>query len=628
MSTPQRGRLNVSPDIPTETAHSLDSVREALKRRYRVEREIARSPTGAWYLAYETRRERPVMIRVLAPHLAENPGTREAFVRAAKAAMFFSVLLVRVRKVDETGGIVYVVMDYVGWETLAQRVCRQGPLTVGQATRMLHDVARVVDDLHVEWRDGRIANSGMIHGDLSPDNILISRKTGRAMLVMDPGAACVRAGSEADRAAYRAARAPFISPEQVKGAPADARSDVYALGVTAYFAVTGHLPFDGDTAEEVFIKHVTERAPGFRLYNEHGDGTFGEAVRTCLAKDPVGRFENAYELARRLERAPEIEGPPVPGDVAMSTYRVTFLLEDLNASPLLAAGALLVTVTAVAAAEWRVVILGGLILAWMPACCIYTVLAQTRSVLAKGYSGADMVNALRAEAARQRKIEASFGPPWLSARRRRVIYGALGLLGVAAASPFAGAWPPGVGWLAIVLGIVTALTVGGSVIDDFRASHDRIARFWLAVWNGRVGDWIMRLAGWRIEPPATPPADAIEIRKLHEPSFEYVRDVEATRDMVNLAPAMKHQVASRINNIRARLNAGEEAPPLDPRRAEALEQCLELLTHFWHRVHRWELGDSEARLVAEFEAAKRACEIADALLDAASVGGSSRPGAT
>jgi hypothetical protein len=128
MSTPHRGRLSVPPDIPTETAHSLDGVREVLKRRYRVEREIARSPTGAWYLAYETRRERPVMIRVLAPHLAENPGTREAFVRAAKAASLYDLDVVRIRKVEEAAGIVYVANQLRGianpCRILAAAYCR------------------------------------------------------------------------------------------------------------------------------------------------------------------------------------------------------------------------------------------------------------------------------------------------------------------------------------------------------------------------------------------------------------------------------------------------------------------------------------------------------------------------
>jgi hypothetical protein len=326
---------------------------------------------------------------------------------------------------------------------------------------------------------------------------------------------------------------------------------------------------------------------------------------------------------------------PPPRTRESGTRHLSHHLESASSSPLLAAGALGGIVTGAAAAEWRAVTPGGAIQVYIVGDWMYAVPAAARSLIAEGYSRVDMVNALRVQAARQREIEASFGPPWLSARRRRVIYAALGLLGVAVASPFAGTWPPSVGWLVIMLGIVAALSLGGSVIDDFRDSPYRIAKFWLAAWDSRVGDWIMRLAGWRIEPPATPPADAIEIRKLHEPSFEYLRDVEATRDLVNLAPAMEHEVASRINRIRACLNASEmsgadgvETPPLDRRMREVLEQCLEVLTLGWRRLHAVQLGDSETRLVTEFEVVERACEIADALLDAASVGGSSRPGAT
>lgn len=610
-------------------APSLEQVRDALEGRYRVARELARTATGPMYLAYEGRRERPVMIRVLAPHLAANPATRAAFVRAAKAAAReFSVLVVRIRRVDDAGAIVYAAMDYVGWQTLAQRVVRAGPMTVGQATRMLYDVSRAVDGLHVEWKDGGFVSTGMIHGGLSPDNILVAANAARAMVVIDPGAACVEAGSDADHAAYRAARAPFMSAELVQGAPADARCDVYALGVTAYYAVTGRLPFEGRTADEIFIKHLTDPAPQFLLYNEHGDTTFAWVVRTCLAKDPARRFQNAFELTRVLERAPEIRGPRVPRDVETFAFHLVLLVEGLSSSPLLAAAVLLFTVTAAAAGEWQAVALGGLILAWMPANWIDTVLAGTRAVLAKGYSRADMVDALRVQAERERGSGASFylrDEPWPPRRIRRVIYGTVGLLAVALTSPLAGPWPPDVGWFAIALGIVAALALGGSPIDDLRDSSYRIAKLWVAVWHNRVGDWIMRLAGWRLERPASPPADAIEIRKLHEPSFEYLRDVESTRDLVNLAPAMLRGLEARINEIRACLNATEvvgaadssETPPLDEQVRQALEKCLELLTLVWRRLDGWRLGDNQAVLVAEFKAAAEACEAADGLLDAA-----------
>lgn len=78
-----------------------------------------------------------------------------------------------------------------------------------------------------------------------------------------------------------------MSAEQVRGGQGDERSDVYALGITAYFAVTGHLPFDGDTVEEVFFQHVMELRPALTVYNENLDLTVSHAVERCLEKDPA-----------------------------------------------------------------------------------------------------------------------------------------------------------------------------------------------------------------------------------------------------------------------------------------------------------------------------------------------------
>jgi hypothetical protein len=613
--------MSVQPGTPSETAHSLERVRDALERRYRVERELGSGRTGTVYLAYDRRRGRKVAVRVLSPSLAADPEKREAFVRAAKAARFSdpSPYMVRIRTVGHAAGIVYATLDYVDGETLGEWLRREGPLTVSTATRLLYHVARGVGCAH---------GAGVIIGGLTPDDVILERTTGRPV-VTNVGIA--RAVAES---AYSAARAPFMSPEQVQGAAGDERSDVYALGVTAYFAVTGYLPFEGHTPGEVYMGYVIHGPPRFGLYNKNGNDTFRGAVRRCLETDPAQRFEDAFELSYDIWRAPEISGPSLPWDLHWFVDRLTLEVEWIGTSPLLMAGVLLVMVILAAAAEWAVVTLFGLFLAWQWETSLRVVLAATRSALAAGYSCMDMVSALREKAASERRGASANRriAPLASPRRRRATYAVVGLLGVVVALPFTGTWPPDGGWLAIALGLVAALSVGGSAIDEVRDSPHRIADFWLAVWQGRVGAWIVRLAGWRL---GTPPVELAAVRHSEMrrgPSFDDLRRYEATRDLVNLAPAKQHRVVSRVNAIRACLNPEAFAadprpatPPFDWGMRARLELCLERLQFVRYRLGRVQLGDSRRRLAWEYDAAERACEVADALLEAAGAPSSSGP---
>lgn len=147
---------------------------------------------------------------------------REPLLREARtAARLRHPNIVPIHAVEEASDFVFFTMDYVEGETLAQRVGTRGPLAVGEATRILHDVARAVGYAHAR---------GVIHRDVKPDNIIIEEGSGRA-LVMDFGIAQVQAQPEDGRPGCVAGTAPFMSPELVQGGRVDERSDVYALAV-------------------------------------------------------------------------------------------------------------------------------------------------------------------------------------------------------------------------------------------------------------------------------------------------------------------------------------------------------------------------------------------------------------
>jgi len=290
----------MNPDRPSPPLSAPDRLfldfQAALAGRYSLERELGRGGMGVVYLAREVRLDRPVAIKLLPPRLAAEPSLRERFVREARTAAKLShPNIVPIYSVDEAAGHVFYAMAYVDGETLTERVRRRGPVAASDATRMLRDIA---------WALGYAHAQGVVHRDVKPDNILLEAGTDRA-LVADFGiAAVVREASGADGGVVTGTP-EFMSPEQVLGEPVDGRSDLYALGVLAYFAISARLPFQADTATEVLAKQVTE-AP--RPLAEIADGVprrLVQLVEQCLAKDREARPADAGVVADRLRAALE-----------------------------------------------------------------------------------------------------------------------------------------------------------------------------------------------------------------------------------------------------------------------------------------------------------------------------------
>ena len=158
----------------------ISELATALAGRYTLERELGRGGMGTVFLARDLRLDRLVAIKLLPPELAVRPELRERFLRETRTAASFShPNIVAVHAVEEAPGLLFFVMSYVEGETLSQRVNRQGPLPVPEALRLLQEVAWALSYAH-----GR----GVVHRDIKPDNILLERSTGRA-LVMDFGIA-------------------------------------------------------------------------------------------------------------------------------------------------------------------------------------------------------------------------------------------------------------------------------------------------------------------------------------------------------------------------------------------------------------------------------------------------------
>jgi eukaryotic-like serine/threonine-protein kinase len=271
--------------------------------RYTLERELGRGGMGIVFLARDAALDRPVAIKLLPPYLAAQASVRERFLQEARVVARLShPNIVTVFAVEEHGDLVFFVMAYVRGESLAQRVARAGPLPPATATRMIQEVA---------WGLGYAHANGVIHRDVKPDNILIEQASGRAMIA-DFGVAYAADANRLTGAGELVGTPHYLSPEQANGNALDGRSDLYSLGATAFFSLTGRPLFDGATPIAVVTKHLNEPPPplaGIRADLPH---QLTRAVDRCLAKNPAARFSSGEELAEALAATglTEWEVPP------------------------------------------------------------------------------------------------------------------------------------------------------------------------------------------------------------------------------------------------------------------------------------------------------------------------------
>jgi len=269
----------------------LAALADALAGQYSVEREIGRGGMGIVYLARDLKLDRPVAIKTLPPHLAGNADVRERFLREARTAAHLShPNIVPIHRADEIAGQVFFVMGYVDGESLAQRIQTLGRPPFAETVAQLRDVALALGYAHAR---------GVVHRDVKAENILIERLTDRAV-VTDFGIARLAESKQLTATGQVLGTVHYMSPEQVSGETIDGRSDVYALGVVAFLALSGRFPFDSDTPSAILVSHVTRAAPRLRDVAPDVPTMLASIVDRCLAKSAADRFETCGALAAAL----------------------------------------------------------------------------------------------------------------------------------------------------------------------------------------------------------------------------------------------------------------------------------------------------------------------------------------
>jgi serine/threonine-protein kinase len=278
------------------------ALQEVVAGRYSIERELGRGGMGIVLLARDVALDRLVAIKLLPPMLAESRERRDRFLREARTAAGLShPNIVPIHAVEEHGDLVFFVMGFVDGETLRERIERVGPLSPREVMRVVQEVAWALSYAH---------QRGVVHRDVKPENIMLEQDTGRT-LVTDFGIAQV--GGSAEAPGHVVGTARYLSPEQAAGEQVDGRSDLYSLGATAFFALTGRAPFEAGNAPALLAKHVTEPAPPVTQFRTGVPDKLSGVVSRCLEKAPADRFPSGEKLAEAIGelRGRELRAPPL-----------------------------------------------------------------------------------------------------------------------------------------------------------------------------------------------------------------------------------------------------------------------------------------------------------------------------
>jgi serine/threonine protein kinase len=276
--------------------------------KYKLLDRIGVGGMGQVYLAEHTGMGRRAAVKVLPPDLAESSFARERFFREARAVgRLDHPNLVRAFDVDAEGDVVFLVMEYVEGANLHELVVRNGPLSPAQVGNYLWQAANGLAFVHA---------AGLIHRDIKPANLMLD--TSGTVKITDLG--LVR--SEADTNELTRGQgvkflgtADFLAPEQaVNCSTVDGRADIYGLGATGYFLLTGRMPYDGETIAQKLIAHQTKPVPRAAAVRPGVPAELSDALAKMMAKKPDDRPQTPAEVMALLAPWADSATPlPTPG---------------------------------------------------------------------------------------------------------------------------------------------------------------------------------------------------------------------------------------------------------------------------------------------------------------------------
>jgi hypothetical protein len=269
-------------------------VGDLLAGRYELEDLVGEGGMSTVYRAHDTVLDRLVAIKVLHEHFSHDPEYIERFRREARAiARLTHPNVVTVIDRGEFEGRQFIVFEHVQGETLKDLIRREGPLPVERALRLVHQVGRALAYAH---------ELEIVHRDVKPQNVLLT-PDGTAK-VTDFGIARWGGPEESlTETGTVLGTSDYIAPEQASGEPVDERSDQYSLGVVLYELLTGEVPYPGDSAMAVAMRHLRDPVPSVRSARPDVPPRVDAIVSRAMAKRPRDRFPTMEAMTAALEAA-------------------------------------------------------------------------------------------------------------------------------------------------------------------------------------------------------------------------------------------------------------------------------------------------------------------------------------
>lgn len=258
--------------------------------RYHVIEELGRGGMGRVYKVLDQEIQEKIALKVLKPEISMDKKTIERFRNELKIARKISHKNVcRMYDLMKENGAYFITMEYVSGEDLKSTMTRVGRLSVGKTLIIVKQICMGLAEAH---------RLGVIHRDLKPHNIMIDRAG--EVRIMDFGIARSQQTSGLTESGMMVGTPEYMSPEQAMGEEVDPRSDIYALGIILFELATGTVPFKGDTAVSVALKHKTEKPPDPKTLNGQIPDDLNHLILKCLEKDKKKRFQNVDEVLSEI----------------------------------------------------------------------------------------------------------------------------------------------------------------------------------------------------------------------------------------------------------------------------------------------------------------------------------------
>ncbi len=265
-----------------------------LSNRYVIDEMLGQGGMSAVYKATDPNLKRVVAVKMIHPHLSNDPDFVRRFEEeAAAVAQLRHHGIIQVYDFNQDDDVYYMVLEFVPGETIQEHLKRLNEsgrrISIANAVTYMADVCDAVDYAH---------QRGMIHRDIKPANLMLNPQG--QVILMDFGIAKIVGGQHHTATGAVVGTAMYMSPEQIRGEQPDRRSDIYSLGVTLFEMVSGQPPFQADSAMTLMMMHVNDPVPDPRKLNPEVPDDLVAVINKALAKNPNDRYQTAAQMASAL----------------------------------------------------------------------------------------------------------------------------------------------------------------------------------------------------------------------------------------------------------------------------------------------------------------------------------------